>query len=158
MAVIPVIHNVSSVQRVVDMARLVYSLGLGTLVVTKAYGGAAQSGVPEAYRLALREGGRLIVLPDLEDAIELLSPDRVVLVSHEHAREMLPPERIASGRGRVLLVFSGAEPDFSAREAGLGDPVYLEGAPGRLGALAEAAIILYALRRSGEGEGDGGAE
>ena len=158
MAVIPVIHNVSSVQRVVDMARLVYSLGLGTLVVTKAYGGAAQSGVPEAFRIALKEGGRLIVLPELEDAVELLSPDRVVLVSHDYARERLPPEKIVEGGGRVLLVFSGAEPDFSAREAGLGDPVYLEGVPGRLGALAEAAIILYALRGRGEGEGDGGTE
>ncbi len=161
MAVIPVIHNVSSVQRVVDMARLVYSLGLGTLVVTKAYGGAAQSGVPEAYRIALKEGGRLIVLPDLEDAVELLSPDRVVIVSHDYARDRLPPEKIVDiidNRGRILLVFSGAEPDFSAREAGLGDPVYLEGVPGRLGALAEAAIILYALRNRGEGEEDGGAE
>jgi len=145
--VIPILHNVSSVQRVNDMARLVYSLGYETLVVTKAYGGAAQAGIPEAMRIALREGKRLIVLPDLQDAIELLSPEKILLVSRDYMEEEYDPYNPPRYEGRLLIVFQGSEPDFTAKEAKLGTPVYLKGVTrGRLGPLAEASIILYSLR------------
>ncbi len=146
--VIPVIHNVSSVQRVVDMARLAYSLDYDVLVVTKAYGGAAQSGVPEAMRLALREGKSLITLPDLEDAVGLLNPDKTLLVTRDYQARPIDPLDPPGVEGRVLIVFPGGEPDFTASEARLGEPVYPLGVPrGRMGAVAEAAVILYGYRR-----------
>ncbi|MCE4600062.1 MAG: RecB-family nuclease [Desulfurococcales archaeon] len=147
MEVIPVIHNVSSVQRVVDMARLVYSLGYDTLIVTKAYGGAAQSGIPEAMRIALRENKRLIVLPELSDAVELLKPDQIFIVTKDYSEEHLDPAKPPRLEGRILIAFSGSDPDFSIQEARLGRPIYLKGIEGgRLGPLAEAGIILYALK------------
>ena len=150
-SVIPVLHNVSSVQRVVDAARLAYTLGYDVLVVTKAYGGAAQSGVPEAMRLALKAGKSLIVLPGLEDAVSLLSPDEIVLVTRDYARETLDPARLEPPSGRMMIVVSGGEPEFTAGEARLGRPVYIEGVEGKLGALAELSILLYAYRRVGTG-------
>jgi len=149
-SVIPVLHNVSSVQRVTDAARLAYTLGYEVLVITKAYGGAAQSGVPEAMRLALRGGRSLIVLPGLEDAVELLSPDRVVLVSRDYARSLIDPLKPGASGGRLMLVVSGGEPEFTAAEAKLGEPVYFEGVEGKLGALAELSLLLYAYRRVGK--------
>ncbi len=144
--IIPLLHNVSSVQRVVDTAKLSYALGYNTLVITKAYGGAAQSGVPEAMRIALREGKRLLVLPDLEDAIKLLHPNTVYIVSRDYASEYIAPNKIPKIEGRTLIAFSGSEPDFSIEEARRGTPIYIEGVENRLGPVAEASIILYMLR------------
>jgi len=145
--VIPVLHNVSSVQRVTDFARLAYSLGYDTVVVSKAYGGAAQAGVPEAMRIALREGKSLLVLPDLADAVELLSPTSVILVTHDYAEERVDPSSLPSLLGGPsLIVFSGSDPDFSAGELKLATTrVYFKGVS-RLGAVAEAALALYHAR------------
>jgi len=148
--IVPVLHNVSSVQRVVDMARLAYGLGYSVLVVTKAYGGAAQSGVPEAARLALRENKQLIVLPDLPDAVSLLKPETVLLVTRDYDPEPIAPGSPPSLEGRVLAVFSGGDPGFTPAEASMGKPVYPAGVPGRIGAIAEAALVLYSLRRTAE--------
>lgn len=151
--VVPLIHNVSSVQRLLDFARLVYSLGLNTLVASKVYGAAAQSGVPEAMRLAFKLNRGLLVLSDLEDALELLKPDVTLLVSAEHAVEYIDPFNPPVYSGRVLIAFNGGDPDFSAGEARFGRPVYVKGVSGRLGAIAEASLILYPLllqKRLGE--------
>jgi len=150
-SVIPVLHNVSSVQRVVDAAKISYSLGYPVLVVTKAYGGAAQSGIPDAMRIALKQGKSLIVLPDLQDAVELLKPDEVLLVTRDYAEESIDPLSPPAVRGRIMIVVSGGEPEFTAAEARLGRPVYIEGAPGKLGSTGELSILLYALRRAGVG-------
>lgn len=142
--VIPVLHNVSSVQRVVDTARLVYALGAGTLVVTKAYGGAAQSGIAEATKIALKQGRSLIVLPELRDAINLLSPSQVILLTLDYAEAHVEPGELGIGP-RTMIVASGSEPEFSPAELRLGRPVYFAGARGKLGAVAELALALYPL-------------
>ena len=154
--VVPVIHNVSSVQRVVDMARLTYSLGFDILVVTKAYGGAAQSGVPEAMRLALKDSRSLIILPDLDDAIELLKPDNVVAVTPRGAEHLVtgPGDAASLIKGKTMIVFSGGEPDFTASELSKAmKRVYIDGVKGKLGPVAEASILLYFITRAlGSGE------
>ena len=150
MKVIPVVHNVSSVQRVVDSARLAFSLGYPALVVTKAYGGAAQSGVPEASKLALKSGRSLIVLPDLRDAIDLLQPDRVLLLTNDYAEKRVSPGEVAL-EGRLMVVVSGGEPECTPNELRLGEPVYIEGVERKIGAVAELAIILYSLKGAGHG-------
>ncbi|MEM1927703.1 MAG: RecB-family nuclease [Acidilobaceae archaeon] len=147
---VALLHNVSSVQRLVDAARLVYGLGLRVFVATKVYGAAAQSGIPEAMRLALRAGGSFLVLQDLPDALELLKPDSVLLVSHGHAREFIDPFNPPVYSGRVLVVFNGGDPDFSASELAYGTPVYVKKAGSRLGPVAEAALVLYCLLSRGD--------
>jgi len=146
-SIIPVIHNVSSVQRLVDMARLAYSLGLDLLVATKVYGAAAQHGIPEAMRLAFKQGRGLLVLPDLEDAIELLSPTEVILVSLEHANEEFDPLNPPVKNGKILVVFNGGEPDFTPQEIRLGKPLYIREVESRLGPIAEASVVLYGFLR-----------
>lgn len=146
MRIIPVLHNVSSVQRVVDMARLVYSLGFNELVITKAYGAAAQHGIPEAGRIALKMGKSLLVLPDLSDAIELLRPSKVFIVSFEHTENKDLNEFLNVKDNDVLLIiFNGGEPDFMPDEVKLGKTIYIPEANSRLGPIAEAGIILYTL-------------
>jgi len=144
--IIPVIHNVSSVQRLVDSVRVAYSLGARTVVASKVYGGAAQSGVPEAMRIALKLDRSLLVLSDLRDASELLSPDHVYLVTRDYAEmEIDPSTPSLEAKNRVLIVFSGADPEFSPAELKLGTPIYFRGVKQRLGPVGEAALLLYYL-------------
>jgi len=144
-SIVPLIHNVGSVQRLVDMARLVYSLDLELLVASKVYGAAAQSGVPEVMRLAFKANRGFLVLPDIGDAVELLKPDVTLVVSLDYAEDFIDPFNPPVYSGRLLVVFNGGEPDFSASEARVGKPVYIRGVSRRLGAVAEASIILYSL-------------
>lgn len=153
---VPVLHNVSSIQRLVDTAKLVYALGLRELVVTKAYGAAAQHGIAEVGRLAYKLDRGFFVLPDLKDAVELIRPGRVLIVTLEHARERIDPASPPRLEGVVMVAFNGGDPDFSAHEAALGDPVYIEGVDQRLGAPAEAALVLYPLLRASRISGQGG--
>jgi len=143
------VHDVSSAQRLIDMAKLVYGLGFTHLVATKVYGAAASSGVPEVTRLALRLGRSFSVLPSVKDAIELLSPDRVVVVSKEYGEPMDPwsyAEKLA-GQQSVLIIFGGIDAAPGKDVVGLGEPVYLVGAETRLTPVAEAALFLYPLSR-----------
>lgn len=152
--IVPVVHSVSSVQRVVDMARLTFALGMDTLVVTKAYGGAAQSGVPEAMRLALKLGKSFIVLPDLGDAVELLKPDQILAVTPSNPEIVISPGSVLGVSGRVMVVFGGGEPEFAPGEIAGAKRVYIAGVRGKLGPVAEAAIILYSLASEVSGDAE----
>ncbi|MCS7106924.1 MAG: RecB-family nuclease [Acidilobaceae archaeon] len=146
MEVLPVIHNVSSAQRLLDFAKLAYSLGAEHVVATKVYGAAAQSGVPDVMRLALKLGKSFAVLPDLSDLLEIYRPDSVIMM-YGGAEQRLDPLNPPVYKGRVAIVFNGSEPDFSPAELKYGTPLYLAGASHKLGAIAEAAIVLYLLTR-----------
>ncbi len=148
MRVIPVLHNTSSVQRLLDFARLVAGLGLGELVVTKAYGAAAQHGLGELGRLAYKNNMNLVILPDLGDAIDLLKPENVLIVTRRGEPEAFDPLAPPHLEGRILVAFNGGDPDFGEAEIGMGKPIYPPGVQGRLGPAAEAALVLYPLLRS----------
>ena len=146
--VVVVLHDVSSAQRLIDMARLVYGLGFSDFIVSKAYGAAASSGVPEASRLALKMGKRFAVLPTARDAVTLTNASTVFVVSSEYGEPMSPDE-IASlilSEERPLILFGGIDPAPGRDVAALGRPIYIKGAGTRLGPIAEAALILYTLR------------
>ena len=144
--IIPVIHNVSSVQKVVDMARVVISLDLDLLVATKVYGAAAQSGVPEAYRMLAKEGKGFVILPDLKDAVELYSPKTVLIVDRDRAAELVDPSTVPRVEGTTMVVVNGSDTSFSPQELAVGRPVYIRGLRSRAGSIAEAFTVLYLLK------------
>lgn len=147
MDVVPVLHNVFSPQKVVEAARIAYGLGYGMFVVTKASGSAAQAGIPEAQKLAIKLGRSFACLPDLPDALEVFRPQRVLLVvPKKFGRAPLLKE--ATGLcGRLLVVFGGGDPGLSRRELEVGMPVFVDGVEGDIGSLGLVAIALYLLRR-----------
>ena len=49
-----VLHNVHSASKTIETAQVVYGLGFSNFVVSKAEGSAAQAGVPDANRLAMK--------------------------------------------------------------------------------------------------------
>jgi SpoU rRNA methylase family enzyme len=143
--VVVVLHDVSSVQRLVDMARLVYGLGFRTFVASKVYGAAATNGIPEVTKLALRLGVGFYVVSTVKDVVELMRPDTVIVVSYEHGEPVEPSEVAKLARGRTVVVFGGSDASPTREEASLGKPIYVKGVRSRLGPIAEAALILYPL-------------
>jgi len=144
-----VLHNVLSIQRVVEMAKVVYGLGFSTFIVSKASGAAAQSGVPEAQKLALKRSKNFICLSDLSEVLELFSPSEVyIFVPKDYSQEEFSPlevvEKIRGGH-RVALVFGGLEPGLSRKEIELGRAVTLPHVSSDVGPVGTAAIALYEI-------------
>ncbi len=137
-------------QRLVDSVKTAYALGAKTFIVTKAYGGAAQSGIAEAMRIALRRNKQFIILPDLADAVELLKPGKVLLITYDFSKHTFDPRDFKDNE-RILLVVSGSDPEFSSSEMKLGEPVYFENIPGKIGPIGELTLAFYILSRSGVG-------
>ena len=146
--IVVVLHNVQSVQRVIETAKICYGLGYNTLVISKAIGTAAQTGVPEANKIAMRLGKRLLCVPDIQDAIDLLKPDKVFLYAPKpYAKNVFNPKKIIDeiGQGNlVLMVFGGLEPGLSSRELSLGESFHLD-LPGNIGSIGALSIVLYLL-------------
>jgi SpoU rRNA methylase family enzyme len=140
------LHNITSSQRLIDFAKIVFNLGVEKLVVTKVSGTAAQVGIPEVGKLAFKLNKSLLILPDLKDSIELLKPSSVYLVSSS-ARDEINIEDIRNKKdsNQILIVFSGIESGFTKIEQSLGNYVKIPKLLGDLGPEAEVAILLYTL-------------
>ncbi|TXT56748.1 MAG: hypothetical protein BAJATHORv1_20341 [Candidatus Thorarchaeota archaeon] len=144
-----VLHNVHSVSKVMDTAQVVFSLGFSNFVVTKAEGSAAQTGVPEANKLALKMKRNFIVMPSLIDVIELLGVDRLIMIPSP----VLTKNRIdftelcskAQSGERLVLVVSGSNSSFSRKEMDLGDCTSLD-AQYDIGPAGTVAVVLYSVK------------
>lgn len=138
-----VLHNVTSTQRLVDTARLAFQNDV-MFVVTKAGGTAAQAGVPEASKLAYKLGKPFLVLPDLKDAVDLLSPDKVFLVTNSSQKKLLEEDL----KGKAMVVVSGAENGFSKFDLSLGESVRLSDVDVDQNPVVQASLLFYCLRKT----------
>jgi len=143
-----VLHNVHSASKTVETAQVVYGLGFTNFVVSKAEGSAAQAGVPDANRLALKMKQNFMVLPDLKDVLEVLSFEHPLLItSPKLTKEHLDFDQLseqANSGERIAIVLSGSNSSFSRKEMDLGECRSLD-AQVDIGPSGTAAIILYAL-------------
>ncbi|RLE60299.1 MAG: hypothetical protein DRJ32_03145 [Thermoprotei archaeon] len=156
--VIVVLHNVYSPYRVVETSKIVYSMGFKVLVVSKALGAAAQIGVPEAQKIALKKNRCFMYLPDLPDVVELFPSKNVLLFSSKESAieettfsELFLP--LLDGE-RIILVFSGIDTGFTKRELNIGKPIYIRNLP-EISSLGLIAITLHELRKFLEKENYG---
>ncbi|MFW9787138.1 MAG: RecB-family nuclease [Candidatus Thorarchaeota archaeon] len=143
-----VLHNVHSASKTVETAQVVYGLGFSNFVVSKAEGSAAQAGVPDANRLAMKMKHNFMVLPDLKDVLEVLNVAKPLLItSPVLTKERLDLSQLAqqakSGE-RVVIMLSGSNSSFSKKEMDMGECRSLD-ARVDIGPSGTAAIILYAL-------------
>lgn len=130
------------------MAKLVYGLGFDTLVVSKAQSAAAQSGVPEAQKIALKKSKNFFYLSDIPDVLELFKPEMVLLfVPQEYASSVYDPNEVLKTleKGNVIMIFGGSEPGLTKRELEYGKAVFIEKIKEDIGPIAYASIALYEL-------------
>ncbi|MFX1481825.1 MAG: RecB-family nuclease [Promethearchaeota archaeon] len=143
-----VLHNVHSASKTIDTAQVVYGLGYSNFVVSKAEGSAAQAGVPDANRLALKMKNNFMVLPDLKDALEVLKIKHPLMITSpvlvkEHLDFEQLSELVKSGE-RVGIILSGSNSSFSRKEMDLGTCRSLK-ARVDIGPSGTAAVVLYSL-------------
>lgn len=143
-----VLHNVHSVSKVIETAQVVYGLGFPNFVVSKAEGSAAQTGVPEANRLAMKMKGSFAVLPDLRDVLEMLDVEKpIIITSPVLVKQRVDisglAKRIKDG-GRMVIALSGSTSSFSRKEMDLGDCFSLN-AKVDIGPAGSAAVVLHGI-------------
>ncbi|NON62135.1 RecB-family nuclease, partial [Acidianus sp. RZ1] len=112
------LHNVTSSQRLVEFVKTAFSFNIKSIVITRVSGTAAQSGIPEIGKIAFKEGKSLIILPDLKDAIEVIRPDSIFLISQ--SAEMEFNLKNIENKSLIYIVFSGSEGGFSRIEQSMG--------------------------------------
>lgn len=143
-----VLHNVHSVSKVIETAQVVYGIGFPNFVVSKAEGSAAQTGVPEANRLAMKMKGSFAVLPDLRDVLEMLDVEKpIIITSPVLVKQRVDisglAKRIKDG-GRMVIALSGSTSSFSRKEMDLGDCFSLN-AKVDIGPAGSAAVVLHGI-------------
>ena len=143
-----VLHSVHAISKVLETAQVVYGLDYPNFIISKAEGSAAQTGVPDANRFALKMGKTFMVLPDLPDVIELLGVELPLLI----ASPKLTKNKVDFGalkqqvktEERVIIVISGSNSSFSRKEMDLGHCMSLDSTID-IGPAGTIAIILYNL-------------
>ncbi|MHA1769684.1 MAG: RecB-family nuclease [Candidatus Thorarchaeota archaeon] len=150
-----VLHNVHSTSKTIETAQVVYGLGFTNYVVSKAEGSAAQSGVPDANRLAVKMKRNFMVLPDLDDVLETLQIDNPILITSpkltkQHLEFSDIKSLISSGK-RIALILSGSTSSFSRKEMDKGECKSIR-AEVDIGPAGTAAVILYALRSENQSD------
>ncbi|MHA1321875.1 MAG: RecB-family nuclease [Candidatus Helarchaeota archaeon] len=142
------IHNVTGIQKIKEFTQLLTGFQIKNIIISKAVGSAAMSGVPQAQKLVFKKGGNLLYLEDIPDCIELLVPDEVYLFApYPYSKNLFLPETIASklkNDKKILLIFGGSDPGLSKRELEFGIASYIE-LPADIGTIGTAAIILYQI-------------
>ncbi len=147
--VVVCIHNVASPQRLIDAAKVVFSLGDARVIAaSRVTGMAAQTGVPEVMRYAYKLKKSFLVFPTLQDVIDLLKPDEVLLLVPEGFPGAEDLGSKVAQHKRVLLVISGSDDGFTRADLGLGSAVYLPGIKEFLPPVALVAISLWILKTS----------
>jgi SpoU rRNA methylase family enzyme len=144
-----VLHNVHAVSKVIETAQVVYGLGFNNFVVSKAEGSAAQTGVPEANRLAVKMKRSFMVMPNLSDVLEVLNVEHPLMItSPKLVKEHIDLHNFGNQKGeRLVIVLSGSNSSFSRKEMDIGDCKSLDSQID-IGPAGTAAVLLYALKKS----------
>ncbi len=142
------IHNVTGIQKIKEYTQILVGFGIKTVIISKAAGSAAMSGVPQAQKLIFKKGGNLLYVEDIPDIIDLLNPEEIYIVAPEpYAKNQFEPEILAqqlkAGK-KLLIIFGGSDPGLSKRDLDFGTDIYLK-IPADIGTIGTAAIILYQI-------------
>jgi SpoU rRNA methylase family enzyme len=134
----------TSVQRVIDFIKTVYVFNKYIPVIIKPIGAAAQIGVPEAYKYAYRMGKPLIVLPEINDIIEVLNAEKTYYISLS-GREVSITDIM--GEEDSAIIINGGEQEPSKKELLNIDIIKPSEIPCNLPPVSLASIILYILSK-----------
>ncbi|PUA33133.1 MAG: hypothetical protein B7O98_01460 [Zestosphaera tikiterensis] len=145
-----VLNNVNSPSRLVDFVKVALSnnkVKIAAVVASRVSGMAAQTGVPEASKYAIKKNKAFFVLPTLQEVIELLKPDKVYIVVNSEVAKSLTEVK-GEINGRVMLVFNGVEGSLSKSELALGEHIRIEDYEETPPAPVSLAIVLRELTKT----------
>ena len=118
--------------------------------MSKVGGAAAQSGIPEAYKLIFKEGKNLLILNDVSDVVELLHTDKVYFITCSKDYEATLNDLvndIVNGK-KVIAVFNGSDVEFSRQELKYGLKTIIPEYNKPISSISQATIVLYEVTRA----------
>ncbi|AFL67231.1 RecB-family nuclease [Desulfurococcus amylolyticus] len=139
------LYSPSSIQKLVDFIKTVYAIKGLVPVVIKPIGAAAQIGVPEAHKIAIKQGKPFIVLPEISDLSNVLGCSKILYIN-ESGREVSLAE-VLDLEERVAILVSSGEQEPSRKEVENTDSVWLREVPRGLPVTALIGILVYELHR-----------
>ena len=143
-----IVHNVYSSVKLIEAVDIFLEFPEADIfVVSKATSSAAQTGVPEAEKKAYIRGRRVLYIPDLKDAIDILGLEKLYLIVPERlGKEYFKADKVMeeARNSKIGIAFSGGDTAFTSSELSLGYPVTL-GFKDILPPAPLMAIVLYSL-------------
>ncbi len=144
------LHNFSSINHCREFVRIALNLGARDIILSKATGTAATTGVPIAQKLAHSQNANLLYLQGIDDAIELVNPEEIYLfIKRPYSKEVFNEKEITKSYAvgkNILLIFGGSEPGLTKQELEKGRAVYFDKL-NEIGCLGEITLSLYLLRK-----------
>ncbi|MEM0027259.1 MAG: RecB-family nuclease [Ignisphaera sp.] len=111
----------SSPYRLVDLAKVAYSFNFVTgFVVVRPTGLAAQSGLPEVFKLAYKYGKSLFILSQLRELRDILSLDKLIFIIQSHREAPDIEQIIATESEAVAIIVQAGETPFSKEDISMG--------------------------------------
>ncbi len=145
------LHNAHSRSIIVQFVQTASGFGFKNLVLSKATGSAATSGIPEAFRIAFPREANLLITSNISEAIDLIRPQNVYLiVSKKYAPEPLNLDEVKhqlSNGSKVMFVFGGSSPGLSRKDMDLGKARHVTLASEEIAPTAHLGILLDKLER-----------
>ncbi len=138
-----VLYAPTSVQRIIDFLKTVYTWNNAVPVIIKPIGAAAQIGVPEAHRLAYKAGKPLIVLPEINDLREVLGLKNVYYITDYGETRKITDIIIE----KTAFIINGGDQEPSKKELIDIEIIKLEEIPSNVPAIALATLILFILSK-----------
>jgi len=143
-----IVHNVSSVQRLTDIARFILTYTkkqeVPILVLSRVSGSAAQTGLAEVSKLAYKLGRPILITEGLDDALQIIQPEKsfIVLSQGEQVNNILKELR---ENNKVALILPGSEAAFSKYEASLATPIKVDELSEENGIVPLIAITIHKI-------------
>jgi len=140
----------SSPHRLYDLAKLAFSMSIvSAFIVVRPVGVAAQTGVPEVFKLAYRLDRRFLVFPRLQDLKEMVKMNDALFIVHNVDDAPDICEINFKDRENIGVVVQAGETPFTKEDLVMGRIVKISEmdvyrAPN---AVADAAIALVKLHR-----------
>ncbi len=141
---IVVYHRPHSSRRLEDFVRTATAFDIVDLIVlSKLEGSAVQPGIANIHVEVYKKNKRLLIVNDLQDAIDLLKPERVITISRIAEKDIKDMDILKLKDKNVMIIFFEGLP--TKNELNLGDAYYIckEG----ISVIAEASIFLYISSR-----------
>lgn len=147
------LHNAHSRSIIVQFVQTVLGFGFKNIIISKATGSAATSGIPEAFRLAFPQNANMLVTSNIQEAIDLIRPqDTYLIISKKYASEALNMQEVKQSleQGKKeLFVLGGSSPGLSRKELELGAPRHVTTASEEIAPTAYLGILLDKLTSLG---------
>ncbi|OYT55633.1 MAG: hypothetical protein B6U76_05440 [Desulfurococcales archaeon ex4484_217_2] len=143
-----IVHNVSSVQRLTDIARFILTYTkkqeVPLLVLSRVSGSAAQTGLAEVSKLAYKLGRPILITEGLDDALQIIQPEKsfIVLSQGEQVNNIL---KELNENNKVALILPGSEAAFSKYEAALATPIKVDELSEENGIVPLIAITIHKI-------------